>query len=426
MTDTAQVDQAADHSLVDADYRAFALYLDGGPASVLDNVSPAARRLATTILPPEESVEGWEADAALIMACENLFPAGVGERIYAEIVRRDPTKPPPPDDRESFFAQTMTLSKLLTQIYPEPKWLVPNLLPIGLGYCSGKPKSGKSWLSLQLVQAIGHGGVVLGERVPQRRAVYAALEDPYHRLQARLRDQMSEPSDNVLFTTEMPPLGAGALEWCQKARAYFNAELIILDTLSRLMPGNKDQNSSDDMTALLGPLQRWAVEENICVLIIDHKRKGGGDGEDDHWNSNFGATGKIAVADFNWSLSRKRLSKKADLYMGGRDLKAEWKQPLRWDGATCTWQTNGERVEAESESEQTEQDDDLMSQVAALGGQVTREQLSQVTGLSQSTLFRRLASLESAGLMSRRKEGKRVVWEVSPDAADELDDLDAA
>ncbi len=43
---------------------------------------------------------------------------------------------------------------LLARNFPEPKWLVPDLLPGGLAMLAGKPKSGKSWLALNWAVAI--------------------------------------------------------------------------------------------------------------------------------------------------------------------------------------------------------------------------------------------------------------------------------
>jgi len=83
----------------------------------------------------------------------------------------------------------MTADELLTKGWPEPVWLVPGLLPVGLTILGGKPKVGKSWLALQLAQAIATGGMFLGIRVVQALVLYLALEDSPRRLSSRMKLQ---------------------------------------------------------------------------------------------------------------------------------------------------------------------------------------------------------------------------------------------
>ena len=45
---------------------------------------------------------------------------------------------------------TLSAKYLLTATWPEPVWVVPELLPAGLAFLAGRPKLGKSWLALQI------------------------------------------------------------------------------------------------------------------------------------------------------------------------------------------------------------------------------------------------------------------------------------
>ncbi len=42
--------------------------------------------------------------------------------------------------------------------FPDPVWLVPGLIPVGLVVLAGRPKLGKSWMALQLAGAVASGG----------------------------------------------------------------------------------------------------------------------------------------------------------------------------------------------------------------------------------------------------------------------------
>jgi RecA-family ATPase len=68
---------------------------------------------------------------------------------------------------------------------------VPGLLPVGLVMLAGRPKQGKSWLALQMAVAVGTGGKLLGQDVPEGKTLYLALEDSARRIKSRLESQQA-------------------------------------------------------------------------------------------------------------------------------------------------------------------------------------------------------------------------------------------
>src|SRR3990172_4718263 len=96
-----------------------------------------------------------------------------------------PERPPVFDDEEMYQevrADTTTktrwtVGELLAADFPEPDWIVPGMIPIGLTYLAGRPKIGKSWLALQLAHSKATGGIFLQERVSQGNVLFIALED---------------------------------------------------------------------------------------------------------------------------------------------------------------------------------------------------------------------------------------------------------
>jgi hypothetical protein len=78
------------------------------------------------------------------------------------------------------------------QVFPEPAWAVPGIIPEGCGIRSGHPKIGKSFLVLGTALAAADGGEVLGVRVEQRPVLYLALEDDARRLQHRARKLLDD------------------------------------------------------------------------------------------------------------------------------------------------------------------------------------------------------------------------------------------
>jgi len=78
---------------------------------------------------------------------------------------------------------------ILQTDYPPPLTIVENLLPVGLGSLSGRPKIGKSWLALQLFRSMSTGEPFLGQKVTPARSLYIALEDSARRLKDRMLKQ---------------------------------------------------------------------------------------------------------------------------------------------------------------------------------------------------------------------------------------------
>src|SRR5262249_9809830 len=71
---------------------------------------------------------------------------------------------------------------ILSKHHPDPVWAFRGLIPAGLTMLAGRPKVGKSWLSMQLALAVATGGMTLGQGVEIGRVLYLALEDSERRL----------------------------------------------------------------------------------------------------------------------------------------------------------------------------------------------------------------------------------------------------
>ncbi|MBI4553520.1 MAG: AAA family ATPase [Candidatus Latescibacteria bacterium] len=264
-----------------------------------------------------------------------------------------------------------TADELLEAPFPEPLWIVPGLLPVGLTILAGRPKVGKSWMMLQLAQAVGAGGKFLDVDVPPGAAWYFALEDHPQRLQKRMHDQHWEPGLPVRFGTELfrthdDPYG---LQYLTQLIHDQRPRLLIVDTLSRMFPG-VEQNDVGIVTQVLTPLQRVALEKGCAIVIVDHKRKGvAKDVVDDP----LGSTGKTAVADVVWGLNRERKTGAATLEITGRDV-LECELALAFDPRLCCWFSLGDARTVQT----TEAQQAVLEALSTLDGRATPTQLAQI------------------------------------------------
>jgi len=231
---------------------------------------------------------------------------------------------------------TISARELQELEFPPVSWIVQDLIPEGLTLLAGKPKLGKSWLSLQIGQAVASNSEVLGRPTHGGTVLYAALEDNQRRVKSRLtKTNPGSPHwlENLHFATEWPRLDRDGLanfgSWLDQ---WADARLLIIDTLAtvRAATGSKDSQYQADYAALRG-LHGLANDRGIGVLVVHHVRKADAD---DPFDTVSGSTGLTGAADTTLILSRTPDG--TVLYGRGRDL-IETEIAVDFDLTVCVW-----------------------------------------------------------------------------------------
>lgn len=163
------------------------------------------------------------------------------------------------------------------------KWLIEGLWAEGaVGCIGGTPKSGKTWLALEMALAVASGRPCLGRyAVPSRGTVllYAAEDRPQ-----ALRARAEELATARGLALERVPVGlitepALRLDLNEhRLRLSATVEklkprLLILDPLVRLH--RSDENSSADISELLGYLRALQRAHDVAIVLVHHVRKSG-------------------------------------------------------------------------------------------------------------------------------------------------------
>ena len=296
--------------------------------------------------------------------------------------------------------KVVTCRELLTTTWQDPPWVVPGLLPVGLALLAGRPKLGKSWLALQLTQAVATGGMFLGKRVGRGDCLYLALEDPPRRLAERMKAQGWQDLDARADFVTVGSLRAGggdALAALIRDRGY---RLVVIDTLSRALAG--DQNDGQAMTAALTPLQEAAHAAGCAVVMVDHHNKlgaattGAADGilEPDPIVNVLGSTAKGAMADCIMGMYRQAGKRGALLVGLGRDVE-EYRLNLEQDHLTHVWQVVNEGG-VPLGTGQT----DVLDALKGLGC-ATCNDVAAALGKDKGNVYRQLQELTKLGLVER-------------------------
>jgi len=99
---------------------------------------------------------------------------------------------------------------------PTTPWPIPRLLGTGLTILSGEPKSGKSWLALDLALAVGRGRTALRAcACPAGDVIYFDMENGRQRLDARVKSLLGGRKadlSRIRFAAEPPPTGRTSVE----------------------------------------------------------------------------------------------------------------------------------------------------------------------------------------------------------------------
>ncbi|SNS50998.1 RecA-family ATPase [[Luteovulum] sphaeroides subsp. megalophilum] len=274
-----------------------------------------------------QAIREWQQRAARLqphpkprLAYEAGEPAGMmpslpDEAYAAEGARGVAAGPPiirPEPQRASRFKSAASLEGLEV---PERQWLVPDLVPArNVTLLYGDGGTGKSLLSLQLAVAVALGSQWMMRAIKPGRAVFLSAEDEEGELHRRLADVLRheqaqfEDLDGLTFRslagedallasfegTGKPLIPTGLCEEVDALLSELKPQLLVLDTLADLFPGN--ENDKAQARQFVGILKGLAIRHDCAVVMLAHPSLSG-------MSSGSGTSGNVA-----WSASaRSRL-----------------------------------------------------------------------------------------------------------------------
>ncbi len=306
--------------------------------------------------------------------------------------------------------KTMDAARILRTEYPPIPFIIPDYLPSGLTFLIGKPKVGKSWLAMQLALSVMTGGKMLNRDVERGRVLYLALEDNERRLQTRMRKQnwiAHEGGVEFMFTDtfrdQITALNTGGgkrlLRYIEKQKY----KVVIVDTFSRSIQG--DQLDPAEMTEAVGPLQQYALNKGIALIIIDHMPKNTGDSSDPIANI-YGSVAKAGVTDTAWAIFKEQGRAGAKLAINGRDVEEHLLQ-LTFDRREFYWNCEGNATDVMI----TETRRAILEALEDLGKSQAMA-VAEATGQPLNHVRERLNDLANEGRVIRTQDGPRVFFEL--------------
>ena len=180
-------------------------------------------------------------------------------------------------DKYGFYS----VSDLTDEERKPPEFIIDDMLPVGVTFLSGPPKTRKSFLALQMAIAVATGTPFWGRKVLQCEVAYYDLEGSKSRISTRT-DHMSTPIPPSVHIRNKglekgEQLADGLVDKIAALhRACPQLRLVIIDTYSRARGYVRagGGNAYDADVRLLEPIQQMALKENIAILFVHHDKKG--------------------------------------------------------------------------------------------------------------------------------------------------------
>lgn len=244
--------------------------------------------------------------------------------------------------------------------FPETYFAVEGMIPEGETVIAAPPKTGKSWLMLDMCLKVAKGEQFLGFDTNKSDTLYLALEDGEKFEQERLNMVTQDAPKNFHFIfSDVLHLSEGFLFQLDAFIEQFpQTKLVVIDTLNYIQHHQAKGESAYNCDYRTGKdLKAYAEEKEIAIVVVTHTTKMI-HAEDEMMNVS-GTNGVTGAADAVVVLSKERRTDlDAKMFITGRKVRQSMHE-IKFNDKECRWEYKGvaevgdkdqrEREERESE-----------------------------------------------------------------------------
>ena len=296
------------------------------------------------------------------------------------------------------------------------------MLPQGLSFFAGKPKSMKSFTMFDCCIAVAQGGPWLERDCSETRgaALHLSLEDPVRRSHPRgqLLASGISPDEDISIVFDAPILGSGLARMIERwiSSRGESARLCVIDTWAKVRPskGHRHATEYERDYGELQPLKHLTDEYSIALVLIHHTTKAM---DGDPMSTLHGTTGTLGAVDGAYVLHPRR--ERPDLmYLSGvhKDLADDVDLALKWDKPSARYHVVGSGEDHQGTDLHQSIRDILMESpgltprriVDALRVSHPSMELSEDDRRAAKAVHRALSRMEQLGMA--RRNGHRGAW----------------
>jgi hypothetical protein len=304
--------------------------------------------------------------------------------------------------RPAVIDDSIDAETLLGMDFPPLEYVIPGYVVEGLTVLAGKPKLGKSWWAYDASIAVATGGKAMGSvDCEQGDVLYLALEDNRRRVKDRLltlcpaRKLLGINLDRLTVRTVTPRIDNGLMAELDKWRlSCERPRLIIIDVFLKVRPPRKkgEDPYSADYDAVT-PLQRYASEHRLAIVLVTHTRKMQAD---DPLEAVSGTNGVTGAADAVLVLNRD--TKGTTLYGRGRDIE-EIETAMRFDGGR--WSILGDADEVRKSDERRK----IIAALKESGDKIGPKAIADLAGMNATNVRSLLRKMVKSGEITQPRTG---------------------
>lgn len=215
----------------------------------------------------------------------------------------------------------------------EVSWLWMGRIPLGrLSLLVGRPGEGKSFLTIEITAHVTKGtpwpdgsdcpkgSVVLisaedhpADTIRPRLDAHAADLRNVHLLPAVRKVDSEGHSERLITLADIDAIEATLLK-------LPDCKLIVVDPIGSFLGAATDAHRDNEVRTVLAPIAKLAEKYGVAVLVVAHRRKGGGNFADD---LALGSRAFTGIARTVWHLSRDEENKDRRLLLPGKNNLAQ-------------------------------------------------------------------------------------------------------
>jgi len=250
--------------------------------SILGGVSKGARNMKAAslfgkLLPAFKQSE-WEMvwQIGVQWNKKNIPPMDERELrlVYESISKKESIRRSGNEKTKNNF-EAISFKDLMEKDLGEIQWLVERLVPqSGITIISGKPKSMKTWVLLEIALKSAAGEKVFGEFPTKKTGILIIDEENGERLLKERLEMMSDEKDLPIFFASQKEFCTSSdsvntlLNYCEKNEIG----AVFFDPFVRVH--SADENSSREISEVFKYLRRLP-NNDIAVILVHHNRKSG-------------------------------------------------------------------------------------------------------------------------------------------------------
>lgn len=262
----------------------------------------------------------------------------------------------PIDKKERSPILAVNAVELVKMDIPPIKWLVNDILTIGIAILAAPPKYYKSFLALQLCLMICYGSDFMGKKTTKTGCLYFDLESTKRRPRDRILKMIGDkaPPDGLYFITSDDDPGTmedGFIEVLEdQFKQHPDIGFVVIDVFQKIRRKQaRNQSIYDFDYEDISALKKIADDHSAGILLIHHTRKMK-DTQDD-FNNMSGSSGLLGAADVCWMIRREsRDDTLSILKTTGRDIPS-LELTISFNNQSFLWEFKGTAEEVKAQKE---------------------------------------------------------------------------